>query len=138
MDDGTPLGTPASHSPKARTAGAIGAKRLVVGAHYGMGDWLAQRITAIVMAIYTVVLLAAFFSARNFSYDGWAGLFARPWMKVATLLAIASLAYHAWVGMRDIWMDYVKPTALRLALQVGTIVWLAACAAYAVIILWRV
>ena len=116
----------------------IGTKRLVVGAHYGLGDWLAQRITAIVMAAYTVILMVAFFSARNFSYDGWAGLFARPWMKVATLLAIAALAYHAWVGMRDIWMDYVKSTALRLALQVGTIVWLAACAAYAVIILWRV
>ena len=116
----------------------IGPRRLVVGAHYGLGDWLAQRFTAIAMAVYTVILLAAFFGARDFSYDGWAGLFARPWMKVATLIAVVSLAYHAWVGMRDIWMDYVKPTALRLLLQVGTIVWLAACVAYAVIILWRV
>jgi succinate dehydrogenase / fumarate reductase membrane anchor subunit len=116
----------------------IGARRLVVGAHYGMGDWLAQRFTAIVMAVYTVILMVAFFGARNFSYDGWAGLFAHPWMKVATLVMFASLAYHAWVGMRDIWMDYVKPTGIRLLLQVGTIVWLAACAAYAVIILWRV
>ena len=116
----------------------IGAKRLVVGAHYGLGGWLAQRITAMVMAVYTVILLVAFFSARNFSYDGWAGLFAHPWMKVATLVALVALAYHAWVGMRDIWMDYVKPTALRLALQVVTIIWLVACAAYAAMILWRV
>jgi succinate dehydrogenase / fumarate reductase membrane anchor subunit len=116
----------------------IGARRLVVGAHYGMGGWLAQRFTAIVMALYTVILLAAFFGARDFSYDGWAGLFARPWMKIATLVAFFALAYHAWVGMRDIWMDYIKPTGLRLLLQVGTIVWLAACVAYAVIILSRV
>lgn len=116
----------------------IGPKRLVVGAHYGMGDWLAQRITAVVMVVYTVILMAAFFSARNFSYAGWAGLFAQSWMKVATLVALAAVFYHAWVGIRDIWMDYVKPTGLRLALQVFTIVWLAACAAYAVIILWRV
>jgi len=116
----------------------IGPKRLVVGAHYGMGDWLAQRFTAIVMACYTVILMVAFFGARDFSYDGWAGLFAAPWMKVATLVTLAALAYHAWVGMRDIWMDYVKPTGIRLVLQVGTIVWLAACLAYAVIILWRV
>ena len=115
----------------------IGARRLVVGAHYGMGDWLAQRFTAIAMAVYTIVLMAAFFGARDFSYDGWAGLFARPWMKVATLVAFVSLAYHAWVGMRDIWMDYVKPTGIRLLLQVGTIAWLAACVAYAVIVLWR-
>ena len=116
----------------------IGPKRLVVGAHYGMGDWLAQRFTAIAMAVYTVILMGAFFGARNFSYDGWAGLFARPWMKVATVVALVSLVYHAWVGMRDIWMDYVKPTGIRLLLQVGTIVWLFACLAYAVIILWRV
>ena len=116
----------------------IGPKRLVVGAHYGMGDWLAQRITAIVMVVYTLILTTAFFAGRNFSYVGWAGLFAQPWMKVATLVALAALLYHAWVGIRDIWMDYVKPTGIRLALQVGTIIWLAACAAYAVIILWRV
>ena len=116
----------------------IGPKRLVVGAHYGMGDWLAQRITAIVMAVYTIILMTAFFAGREFSYFGWASLFAQPWMKVATLVALAALLYHAWVGIRDIWMDYVKPTGIRLALQVGTIIWLAACAAYAVIILWRV
>jgi succinate dehydrogenase / fumarate reductase membrane anchor subunit len=120
------------------TSERIGPKRLVVGANYGLGDWLAQRFTAIVMACYTVILMVAFFGARDFSYDGWAGLFARPWMKVATLVTLAALAYHAWVGMRDIWMDYVKPTGIRLLLQVGTIVWLAACMAYAVIILWRV
>jgi succinate dehydrogenase / fumarate reductase, membrane anchor subunit len=118
--------------------GRIGPKRLVVGAHYGMGDWLAQRVTAIVMAIYTVILLVAFFMARDFSYQGWAGLFAQAWMKVATLVAFAALFYHAWVGMRDIWMDYVKPTGIRLFLQMGTIVWLVACASYAVIVLWRV
>jgi succinate dehydrogenase / fumarate reductase membrane anchor subunit len=116
----------------------IGARRLVVGAHYGMGGWLAQRFTAIAMIVYTVILMVAFFGARDFSYDGWAGLFARPWMKVATLVMLASLAYHAWVGMRDIWMDYVKPTGIRLVLQVGTIAWLFACVAYAVIVLWRV
>jgi len=116
----------------------IGARRLVVGAHYGMGGWLAQRFTAIVMACYTVILVVAFFAAKDFSYDGWAGLFARPWMKVATLITVVALAYHAWVGMRDIWMDYVKPTGTRLLLQVGTIVWLFACVSYAVIVLWRV
>ena len=116
----------------------IGAKRLVVGAHYGLGGWLAQRFTAIVMGVYTIILMVAVFGARDFSYDGWAGLFARPWMKVATVVTLVALAYHAWVGMRDIWMDYVKPTGIRILLQFATIVWLFACVAYAVIILWRV
>ena len=122
----------------ARASDRIGSKRLVVGAHYGLAGWLAQRFTAVVMAVYTIILLAAFFGGRQFSYDGWAGLFARPWMKVATLVAFAALAYHVWVGMRDIWMDYVKPTGIRILLQFATIVWLFACVVYTVIILWRV
>ncbi|MGZ9046744.1 MAG: succinate dehydrogenase, hydrophobic membrane anchor protein [Telluria sp.] len=116
----------------------IGPKRLVVGAHYGLKDWLAQRITAIVMAVYTVILLAAFFTASEFSYEGWAGLFAQQWFKLFSLVTFAALFYHAWVGMRDIWMDYVKPVGLRLALQILTILWLVGCAAWTVQILWSV
>ena len=63
----------------------IGPKRLVVGAHYGLGEFLAQRATAIVMAVYTVVLLVAFLTGNNFSYEGWAGLFAQTWFKLFTL-----------------------------------------------------
>jgi succinate dehydrogenase / fumarate reductase membrane anchor subunit len=120
------------------TKNNIGPKRLVVGAHYGVRDWLAQRVTAIIMAIYTVVLLVSFLTAQNFSYEGWAGLFARQWFKLFTLVTLLGLFYHAWVGMRDIWMDYVKPVGIRLTLQVATIVWLAVCAAWAVQILWSV
>ena len=54
----------------------VGSKRLVVGAHYGLRDWIAQRMTAVVMAAYTVILLCWFFGAHNFSYEGWAGIFA--------------------------------------------------------------
>lgn len=116
----------------------IGPKRLVVGAHYGLRDWLAQRVTAIVMALYTVVLLILFLTAGDFSYEGWAGLFAMQWFKLLTFVVILSLLYHAWVGMRNIWMDYVKPMAFRLVLHVATILWLVACGAYAAQILWRV
>jgi succinate dehydrogenase / fumarate reductase membrane anchor subunit len=116
----------------------IGPKRLVVGAHYGMRDWLAQRVTAVIMAIYTVLLLAKFFMARDFSYEGWAGMFSAQWFKLATLVVLLSLFYHAWVGVRDIWMDYIKSVALRLILQVVSIVWLAGCAFWATQILWRV
>ena len=49
----------------------------------------------------------------------------------ATLTFLACLFYHAWVGMRDIWMDYIKPAGVRLVLQVGTIVWLVACGMWA-------
>jgi len=116
----------------------IGPKRLVVGAHYGVKDWLAQRVTAVLMAVYTVILLGWFFSAGNFSYEGWAGMFAHQWFKLLTMAVFLGLFYHAWVGMRNVWMDYIKPTMLRLVLQMATIAWLLICVAYTAQILWSV
>jgi len=116
----------------------IGAKRLVVGAHYGFRDWLAQRVTAVIMGVYTLILLVSFLAGSNFSYEGWAGMFARQWFKIATFVTFLALFYHVWVGMRDIWMDYVKSVGVRLLLQSATIVWLIGCAGYAAQILWRV
>jgi succinate dehydrogenase / fumarate reductase membrane anchor subunit len=115
----------------------IGPHRLVVGAHYGVRDWLAQRVTAVLMAVYTIVLLFAFLMGEDFSYQGWAGLFAQQWFKMLTFAMLIGLFYHAWVGIRNIWMDYVKPVALRLTLEIITIVWLLGCAGWAIQIIWR-
>jgi succinate dehydrogenase / fumarate reductase, membrane anchor subunit len=112
-------------------------KRLVVGAHYGLRDWLAQRISAVIMAVYTLLLVVVFLKSTPLTYAAWKDLFAQGWMRVATLLFAASLAWHAWVGVRDILMDYVKPDGLRLALQVVTLLTLAVYVGWAVQILWR-
>ncbi len=116
----------------------IGPKRLVVGAHYGLKEWIIQRITAVVMLVFTIVLLVDYCITGSATYEGWASLFSNQFMKLLTLLALFSLFYHAWIGVRDIWMDYIKPVSIRLTLQVLTVLYLVACAAYAVQILWKV
>jgi succinate dehydrogenase / fumarate reductase membrane anchor subunit len=95
------------------------------------------RITAVIMVVFTLILLVSFLLG-DATYDGWAGLFANQIMKLITFLAILSLLYHAWVGVRDIWMDYIKPVGIRLTLQVLTALWLIASVGYAAQILWRV
>ena len=115
----------------------FGSKRIVVGAHYGLRDWLSQRVTAALMALFTLAVIAQVLMPGEMGYDKWAGIFSRQWMKVLAFVVIVSLLIHAWVGMRDIWMDYVKPVAVRLVLQVFTIVWLVGCAGWAVQVLWR-
>jgi len=115
----------------------FGSKRIVVGAHYGWRDWLSQRITAALMALFTLLVLLQVLLPGPLNYDKWSGIFAAQWMKVLTFVVIVSLLYHAWVGMRDIWMDYIKPMGIRLALQVFTLVWLVGCAGWAVQVLWR-
>ena len=115
-----------------------GSKRIVVGAHYGLRDWLAQRITAALMALFTLLVLAqVIFSKGPVGYDTWAGIFSPQWMRALTFTIIVALLYHVWVGMRDIWMDYINPVGLRLGLQVATIVWLVACAGWGIQVLWR-
>jgi succinate dehydrogenase / fumarate reductase membrane anchor subunit len=114
-----------------------GSKRIVTGAHYGLRDWLSQRVTGALMAIFTVVLIVQVLMPGPMSYDKWAGIFAAQWMKLLTFTVIVALLWHAWVGVRDIWMDYIKPVGVRLALQVATIVWLLGCAGWAVQVLWR-
>jgi len=115
----------------------FGSKRIVVGAHYGLRDWLSQRITATLMALFTAAVIVQILLPGEMGYDKWAGIFASQWMKVLTFVVIISLLMHVWVGMRDVWMDYVKPVAIRLALQVFTIVWLVGCAGWAIQVLWR-
>ena len=88
-----------------------------VGAHYGLGDWLLQRLTAIVMALYTVVVFACVLLRPPAGYADWKALFSGGLFRVATMLFVIALLYHAWVGMRDILMDYLRAAGVRLALQ---------------------
>ena len=116
-----------------------GSKRLVVGAGYGFKDWLSQRVTAVLMALFTAVVLIRFLLIKGpVSYESWAGIFTPQWMKLLTFSVIVALCWHVWVGVRDIYMDYIKPVGIRLTLQVATIVYLVGCAGWAIQVLWRI
>jgi succinate dehydrogenase / fumarate reductase membrane anchor subunit len=123
------------------TQSKIGDKRLVVGAHYGTRDFIVQRVTAVIMAVYTIVLCLALVFTSNLDFESWRHLFTfyfigLPMGQILATLAFISLAWHAWVGVRDIWMDYAKPTGVRLLLQVLTVLWLVGSVVYFVKILW--
>ena len=112
-------------------------KRIVTGARYGLRDWLAQRVTAAIMAVYSVIAVVVLMTSKPIAYSVWRELFAQGWMRVATLLFMASLAWHAWVGVRDILMDYIKLAGLRLALEVLVLLTIAAYVGWTIQILWR-
>ena len=115
----------------------FGSKRLVVGAHYGLRDWLSQRFTAVVMAVFTLAVIAQVLMPGPVDYYKWSAIFSHQWMKVLTFVTVVSMLWHVWVGMRDVWMDYVKPVGIRLGLEVLTIAWLVGCAGWAIQVLWR-
>ena len=110
--------------------------RIVTGAHYGLRDWMVQRITAVVMAIYAVIIVVYLLMQSSFGYDTWAELFSGNVMRTFSMLFLLSLFYHAWIGVRDIVMDYVKPASIRLLIHVLVILALVLYTIWSVQILW--
>jgi succinate dehydrogenase / fumarate reductase membrane anchor subunit len=110
--------------------------RQSVGAHYGSRSWLIQRATAVIMVVYTLLFLGLVITKRRFDYESWTTLFGSTAFRVASALFIASLCWHAWIGMRDIWMDYVKPAGVRLLVEALTVLMLITLVVWAVDILW--
>ena len=111
-------------------------RREVIGAHYGLRDWLAQRVTAVVMALYTLFFIAVVISLPRLDYNNWNALWQVPIMRYATLFFVLSTLIHAWIGVRNIFMDYIKDTGLRLTLHVVVILTLVVYGVWAVQILW--
>ncbi len=110
--------------------------RVVTGAHYGLRDWLIQRITAVLMAVYCVVLAGYLVMQPYQDYDVWIALFSSLIVRTFSLLFLLSLFFHAWIGVRDIVMDYVKPAGVRLVIHVLVILALLLYTIWSVQILW--
>ena len=113
-----------------------GYRKNPVGAHFGLGDWLLQRLTAVVMVVYTVIVATCLLRQAPANHEEFRALFASTAMRIGTLMFLLALFYHAWVGIRDIVMDYIKSAALRLGLQALVGVALVFYAIWSVGILW--
>src|SRR4051812_22193432 len=101
-----------------------------------MRDWLLQRATAVVMALYSVLFALLVAVRQPSKFEAWKGLFDSGWMRIATLVFLLSLLLHAWIGVKDIFIDYIKFTPLRLTLQSAAALSLFVYAAWSVQILW--
>lgn len=107
-----------------------------VGAHYGLRDWLSQRVTAIVITLYTILLLGIVLWNGGVDYATWKAALADGAFRIATFLFMVALLWHAWVGVRNILMDYAKPTGVRLVLEIVVICVLVAYGGWTIAILW--
>ena len=99
---------------------------------------MLQRATAVVMALAVPLLAWQIVAALPLDYATWRALFAPLWMRLVMLIFTVALALHAWVGMRDILMDYVRSLGLRLAAHLIVVVTLAACVTTMAAVLWGI
>ncbi len=113
-------------------------KSVLSTSHQGVRDWVIQRVSAILMAVYSVGLALYFICHPDLTYSEWHDMFSQDWVKIATLLFLISLLFHAWVGMWTIFTDYIKPYILRSVLNLLTLLMLVACFMWGVLILWSV
>lgn len=104
--------------------------------HRGLTEWKFQRLTAIIMGIYSVWLLAYWMCHPGLAYAQWHSLFYAQTVRIATILFLLSMLYHAWIGMWTVFTDYVKCFVIRCVLEVLMFILLAACFFWGVMILW--
>ncbi|SEK90640.1 succinate dehydrogenase / fumarate reductase membrane anchor subunit [Atopomonas hussainii] len=109
----------------------------------GLYDWMAQRVSAVVLAAYFLFLLGFLVFNPNLGYAEWRELFSCNWMRIFSLLALVSIAVHAWVGMWTISTDYLTPmafgawaTAIRFLFQAACGVAMFVFFVWGVMIFW--
>jgi succinate dehydrogenase / fumarate reductase membrane anchor subunit len=109
----------------------------------GVSDWFIQRISAVVLAAYTLFLFGYVLLNPDLGYAGWRALFTNTGMQIFTLLALLSTCVHAWIGMWTIGSDYLQEhtlgpgaTFLRFVYQVGCILLIIAYLLWGIKILW--
>lgn len=112
--------------------------RTVAGARRGLKLWLWQRASAVMMALYLPAFALYAASHAPLDYAVWQGLFAPLGVKLVTLIFMAAALLHAWIGLREILIDYVHRLGVRLVLYLAFGLLYAGCALWAAAILWGV
>ncbi len=102
----------------------------------GLRDWLVQRVSAIILAVYTLFILGFIVWHQPLDYSTWHHLFSSNWMRVSSLLALLSLLAHTWIGIWTITTDYLKCACVRLVAQVIVMLALFGCLIWGILILW--
>ena len=84
---------------------------------HGLRAWLLQRFSAVYIALFFLFVLTRFWRQPIQDYQAWHAWLADPLINLSTGLFILALLIHAWVGIRDVVMDYVRHTGLRVSLM---------------------
>ena len=109
----------------------------------GLSDWLIQRFSAVILAAYSFCILGSFLLHPDMDYVQWQALFENNLMRIFSLITLAALCAHAWIGMWTVSTDYLTPlqfgksaTVIRLLIQAGCILLICVYLIWGIQILW--
>ena len=104
----------------------------------GLRAWMLQRVSAIYLALSFIIVLILLLAQRPVTYDMWRAWIAHPVVNIACILFFIALGIHAWVGVRDVVIDYVRAAGARLVVLTSVATSLLAMLVWAFRILLRV
>ncbi len=104
----------------------------------GLRDWILQRISAVVLAVYAIYLIGFLLMHPYLHYLQWLALFHHTWFRIFSLLTLVSIVMHAWIGIWTVFTDYVHPYWLRGILQTLLVLSLLALLFWGIEILWGI
>jgi succinate dehydrogenase / fumarate reductase membrane anchor subunit len=93
----------------------------------GFRAWLIQRISAIYLAVYFIYLFIHFSMSPPTEYAQWRAWLADPFISISMMLFFLALLMHAWIGVRDVVIDYVHRLPLRLTVLTAIAILLVGC-----------
>lgn len=96
----------------------------------GLRAWILQRVSAVYLGAFVVYLLIRFAVAAPADYAAWRAWVAQPHVTVLGATFFIMLLAHAWVGARDVILDYAKNLVLRVTLLVALALALLLCAVW--------
>ena len=109
----------------------------------GTSDWIAQRVSAVILAVYFVVLVGWLLMSGEVTYDAWHDFMTCTAMRIFSVLALLSLAAHSWVGLWTVTTDYMttrqmgaSANFLRLIVQISMALVIFVYVVWGVMILW--
>jgi len=86
-------------------------------AHRGLGEWILQRLSALYLAGFAVWIVVRLMLLAPADYVAWKAWVANGGVRLAFALFFLSVLMHTWVGMRSVFLDYLKPLWVRAVAQ---------------------
>lgn len=104
----------------------------------GLKAWVVQRLSAVYLTVFSIWLAAHFWFHAPDNYLEWMQWLGKPYIGTAVGLFFLALILHAWVGVRDIIMDYIHPIFLRSTVLSAVILFLAGMIVWALKIILNI
>ncbi|MEJ2088154.1 MAG: succinate dehydrogenase, hydrophobic membrane anchor protein [Gammaproteobacteria bacterium] len=109
----------------------------------GLSDFVVQRVTAVVLTLYTLCVVGFFLVNPGMTYERLVGYFSSTPIVLFSTLMVLSTAAHAWIGMWTIGTDYIRDhyfgrhsTAFRMVYQGGCLMILFIYVVWALQLFW--